>query len=35
MYNLGDDYDLQAKLGFLARKVEVLELKKSGQLKYV
>jgi len=35
MYNLREDHDLQAKFAFLARKVEVLELKKSGQLKYV
>jgi len=35
MYNLREDYDLEAKLGSLARKVEVLELKNCGQLKYV
>jgi len=35
MYNLREDNDLQAKFAFLARKVEALELKKSGQLKYV
>jgi len=35
MYNLRKDYDLQAKFASLARKVEALELKKSGQLKSV
>jgi uncharacterized protein Usg len=35
MYNLREDYDLQAKFAFLARKVELLEFKKSGQLKSV
>jgi len=35
MYNLREDYDLLAKFASLARKVEALELKKSGQLKYV
>ena len=35
MYNLREDHDLQAKFTSLARKVEALELKKSGQLKYV
>ena len=35
MYNLMEDHDLQAKFAFLARKVEALELKKSGQLKSV
>jgi len=35
MYNLREDHDLQAKFASLARKVEALELKKSGQLKYV
>jgi hypothetical protein len=35
MYNLREDYDLQAKFASLARKVEALELKKSGQLKYI
>jgi hypothetical protein len=35
MYNLREDYDLQAKFVSLARKVEALELKKSGQLKSV
>jgi hypothetical protein len=35
MYNLREDHDLQAKFASLARKVEVLELKKSGQLKSV
>ena len=33
MYNLREDHDLQAKFAFLARKVEELDLKKSGQLK--
>jgi hypothetical protein len=28
MYNLREDYDLEDKLGSLARKVEVLELKR-------
>ena len=35
MYNLREDHDLQAKFASLARKVEALQLKKSGQLKYV
>jgi hypothetical protein len=35
MYNLREDNDLQAKFAFLARKVEALELKKSGQLKSI
>ena len=35
MYNFREDHDLQAKFAYLARKVEVLELKKSGQLKSV
>jgi hypothetical protein len=35
MYNLREDHDLQAKFTSLARKVEALEFKKSGQLKYV
>jgi len=35
MYNLREDHDLQAKFAFLARKVEALELKKSGQVKSV
>jgi hypothetical protein len=35
MYNLREDHDLQAKFASLARKVEALELKKSGQLKSV
>ena len=35
MYNLSEDHDLQAKFASLARKVEELELKKSGQLKSV
>ena len=35
IYNLREDHDLQAKFASLARKVEALELKKSGQLKYV
>jgi len=35
MYNLREDHDLQAKFTSLARKVEALELKKSGQLKSV
>ena len=34
MYNLREDHDLQTKF-VLARKVEALELKKSGQLKSV
>jgi len=35
MYNLREDHDLKAKFASLARKVEALELKRSGQLKYV
>jgi len=35
MYNLREDHDLQAKFASLARKVEALELKKSGQQKFV
>jgi hypothetical protein len=35
MYNLREYHDLQAKFTSLARKVEALELKKSGQLKFV
>ena len=35
MYKLREDHDLQVKFASLARKVEVLELKKSGQLKSV
>jgi hypothetical protein len=35
IYNLREDHDLQAKFAYLARKVEALELKRSGQLKYV
>jgi uncharacterized protein Usg len=35
MYNLREDHDLKAKFASLARKVEALELKKSGQLKSV
>jgi len=35
MYNLREDHDLQVMLASLARKVEALELKKSGQLKSV
>jgi len=35
MYNLREDHDLQAKFASLARKVDTLELKKSGQLKSV
>jgi hypothetical protein len=35
MYNLREDHDLQAKFAYLARKVESLELKNSGQLKSV
>jgi hypothetical protein len=35
MYNLRKDHDLQAKFASLARKIEALELKKSGQLKSV
>ncbi|PON56809.1 hypothetical protein PanWU01x14_178520, partial [Parasponia andersonii] len=35
MYNLREDHEFQAKLGSLARKVETLEMKKSGQVKSV
>jgi hypothetical protein len=35
VYNLREDHDLQAKFASLARNVEALELKKSGQLKSV
>jgi len=35
MYNLREDHDFQAKFASLARKVEALELKKSGQLKSI
>ena len=35
MYNVREDHDLQAKFAFLTRKVEALELRKSGQLKSV
>jgi len=35
MYNLREDHDLQAKFASLARKVEALELKRSGQFKSV
>ena len=35
MYNLREDHDLQAKFASLDRKIEALEFKKSGQLKYV
>jgi len=35
MYNLREDHDLQGKFASLARKVEALELKKNGQLKFV
>ena len=35
MYNLREDHDLQAKFASLTRKVEALELKRSGQLKSV
>jgi hypothetical protein len=35
MYNLKEDHDLQAKFTSLARKVEALEWKRSGQLKSV
>jgi hypothetical protein len=35
MYNLREDHDLQVKFATLARKVKALELKKSGQLKFV
>ena len=35
MHNRIEDHDLQAKFASLARKVEALELKKSGQLKSV
>ena len=34
MYNLREDHDLLAKFASLARKVEALELKMSGQLKF-
>ena len=35
IYNLREDHDLQAKFASLSRKVKALEMKKSGQLKYV
>ena len=35
MYNLREDHDLSDKFASLARKVETLEFKKSGQLKSV
>ena len=35
MYSLREDHDLQAKFASLARKVEAIELKKSGKLKSV
>ena len=35
MYNLRKDHDLQVIFASLARKIEELELKKNGQLKYV
>jgi hypothetical protein len=35
MYNLRENHDLQAKFASLARKVEALELKRIGQLKFV
>jgi hypothetical protein len=35
MYNLREDHDLQVKFASLARKVEALKLKKSGQLKSI
>ena len=35
MHNLREDHDLQAKFASLVRKVEALELKTIGQLKYV
>jgi len=35
MYNLKEDHDLQAKFASLARKVEALKLKRSGQLKSI
>jgi hypothetical protein len=35
MYNIREDHDLQTKFASFARKVEALELKKSGQLKSV
>ncbi|XP_073302650.1 uncharacterized protein [Primulina huaijiensis] len=35
IYNLKDDIDIQAKLASLARKIESLEMKKSGQLKSI
>ena len=33
IHNLREEYDLQAKFASLARKVEALELKKSGKKK--
>jgi hypothetical protein len=35
MYNLREDHDLQIMLASLAKKVEALELKRSGQLKSI
>jgi len=35
MYNLREDHGFQAKFAFLARKIEALELKMSGQLKSI
>jgi hypothetical protein len=35
MYNLREDHGFQAKFVFLARKIEALELKMSGQLKSI
>jgi hypothetical protein len=35
MYNLREDHDFETKFASLARKVEALELKRSGQLKSV
>ena len=35
IYNLKDDIDIQAKLASLARKIESLDMKKSGQLKII
>jgi hypothetical protein len=35
MHNLREDHDLQAKFASLVRKVEALELKKSGHIKSV
>ena len=35
MHNLRDDHGFQAKFVFLARKIEALKLKRSGQLKSI